>query len=128
MTQPPPLPPEVRAFLGAHIGSVSQLELLLLVHDQPGLRGVDELAAEFYLAPSAFQPWLTAFAAQGLLREQGGLFGPPPPEEPVTQLVAQVADTYARRRVTVSRYVYASRDDPVQRFADAFLLRKDKDL
>lgn len=128
MTSPSPLPAEVMAFLDAQIFSVAQLEVLLLVHEAAGeTLSVAQIAKLSYLPERSILPWLEALAARGILDATGGGFRFSPADESVRQAVSAVAEAYARRRVSVTRHVHASKEDPVQRFADAFRFRKDKD-
>ena len=125
----PALPPEVVAFLDRHIFSVTQLEVLLLVHEAvPQARSVPELSRCAHVPERSLRPWLEAFVERGLLARDGAdgyrSADLPPPERAVLDAVA---DCYVRRRVSLSRHVYASSEDPARRFADAFRFRKDKD-
>lgn len=114
-------------FLDAEIFSVPQLEVLLLVHGAGGRPlSVEDVARDFYLPGTAFGPWLAAFAGRGLLVAEGDCYRALPSEDAKVGLLCEVAETYARRRVTVTRHIYAAKSDPARRFADAFRLRKDK--
>ena len=126
MTAPPPLPDSVTAFLDAEVFSVPQLEVLLLVHGTAEPRTVDDIAGEFYLPASVIGPWLVDLAGRGLLRATDGRYAGLPEDDPARSRISEVAECYAKRRVSVTRHVYASNEDPVRRFADAFRLRKDK--
>lgn len=123
------LPPEVVAFLDEHIFSVTQLEVLLLAREAPpeGYAAA-ELARLARVPERSLTPWLDAFAERGLLVRGGdGRYGPAALEPERSATVSAVADCFARRRVTLSRHVYASGEDPALRFADAFRFRRDKD-
>lgn len=121
------LPATVRGFLDQHIFSASQLEVLLLLHERTGQAlTAGDVSRELRLPVSALTPWLEAFAARGLLEvEDSGAFCFRPADDDVRDAVGQVAQAYARRRTTVSRYLYARGQDPLTRFADAFRLRRD---
>ncbi len=126
MTEPEPLEPAVSSFLDEHVFSVAQLELLLLVREAGGEpRGVEALARDMYLPASSIVPWLDALTRRGLLRREGDGYAFAPADEDLRETMTQVADAYARRRVTVTRHVYRSKEDPAQRFSDAFRWRKD---
>lgn len=128
MTGPEPLPPAVVAFLDEQIFSVAQLEVLLLVRAAAGETvGVDDVARESYLPAKSIQPWLDALVGRGLLEAVGGGYRFAPAEASLRETLDQVADCYARRRVTLTRHVYTSKEDPAQRFSDAFLFRRDRD-
>ena len=128
MTGPDPLPPTVVAFLDEQIFSVAQLEVLLLVRAADGESiSLDDVARESYLPAKSIQPWLDALVGRGLLESVDGAYRFAPAEESLRETLDQVADCYARRRVTLTRHVYTSKEDPAQRFSDAFLFRKDRD-
>lgn len=123
------LPPEVVAFLDEHIFSVTQLEVLLLAREAPpeGYAAA-ELARLARVPERSLTPWLDAFAERGLLVRSGdGRYAPAALEPERAATLSAVAECFARRRVTLSRHVYASGEDPALRFADAFRFRRDKD-
>ena len=122
------LPPDVVAFLDEHIFSVTQLEVLLLACEATG-EGytADELSRLARVPERSLTPWLDAFVERDLLTCTDGRYGPADLEPERAATLAAVADCFARRRVTLSRHVYASGEDPALRFADAFRFRKDKD-
>lgn len=119
------LSPEVTDFVDAHISSVPQLQALLLVHEA-GAEGATAagLAAELRLTERVVAAWLAHFVRRRVVSAEDGVFRCCPPGAP--GVVAEVADAYARRPVTVSRYIYAA-NGPARRFADAFLFRDDRD-
>ncbi len=126
----PALPPAVVAFLDEHIFSVTQLEVLLLVHElAPERRTAAELGRAVHLPERSITPWLDAFVERGLLtRDASGGYRSAPLDRAARTVLEAVADCYVRRRVSLSRHVYASREDPARRFADAFRFRKDSTL
>lgn len=125
----PALPPEVLQFLDEHIFSVTQLEVLLLVREADAEpRTARELGRQAYLSESAVSPWLEAFVERGLVeRDEAGGYRAAPLDDEGEAVLEAVSNCYMRRRVTLSRHVYAVREDPARRFADAFRFRKDKD-
>ena len=121
------LPATVRAFLDEHIFSASQLEVLLLLRATPTTElTLDELARRTALPQSSLGPWLDAFVSRGLLRRSGEAYQYVPASRTLAAVVDDVADVYARRKTTVTRYIYASTSDPLVRFADAFRFRRDE--
>ena len=123
----PALPPEVVAFLDEHIFSVTQLEVLLMVHElAPESITVEQLSRSAHLPERSIRPWLDAFVERGLLARDASDGYRSAELEPSTQAsLDAVADCYVKRRVSLSRHVYTSREDPARRFADAFRFRKD---
>lgn len=120
------LPADVRAFLDSHIFSASQLEVLLLLHAEPGRgRTLAEVGKQMRLPSSSIGPWLDAFVYRELITRDGDHYLWQPGDGSATPVLDEVADSYARRRTTVERYLYARGQDPLTRFADAFRFRRD---
>lgn len=127
MTQNNGLPPDVVTFLGDHIASLAQLEIVLLVREQ----GERMTAAAIGRALCIDEGWagaeLHALATRGLLAEDPG-----PPitfrvasDPSLGDTLAAVAEAYAQRRVTIVSLILAKPTDTVRVFADAFRLRKE---
>jgi hypothetical protein len=119
------LPEPVRAFLDANIFSASQLEVLLLLRERGAQKSrLSEISRVTALPQSSIGPWLDAFVSRGLLGREDDLYWFSPADAGVERLLDEVADTWRRRKTTVTRYIYASTQDPLIRFADAFRLRR----
>jgi hypothetical protein len=119
------LPPPVRSFLDTHIFSASQLEVLLLLRDRGESRlTLAEVARRTAMPQSSLGPWLDAFVSRGLLGRDGDDYWYAPASSELAADVDAVADTWSRRKPTVTRYIYASTEDPLVRFADAFRIRR----
>jgi hypothetical protein len=123
------LPPAVRQFLARYIRSVEQLEVLLLMHDQPHRAWS---AADVYgvirSSEASIATRLDAFAGEGFLAVEKG---PPqtyrfaPQSTDLSSAVSETATAYKTWRIRVVEAIFAPPSDPVQSFADAFRLRKD---
>src|SRR6478735_11513494 len=120
------VPEEVRRFLLGAIPSVPHLEALLLLHADPA-RGWDApgLGARLYLDAGRAGQLLADLARAGLAVVTAGSFRFAPSEASLVAVVDAVARTYGRHLVEVAELIHAARDHKAQRFADAFLLRKD---
>ncbi len=119
------LPQSVRDFLDANIFSASQLEVLLLLRDSGAARcRLSEISRQTALPQSSLGPWLDAFVSRGLLSREDDLYWFAPQDAGTAQVVGEVAEAWRRRKTTVTRYIYASTQDPLIRFADAFRLRR----
>ena len=126
-SQVPPLPPRVVAFVQAHVSSMLQLEaLLLVVETGRRARSARDLSAEMYLPEATVERWLAEYASLGFCtRDEDGGYRVPDDAD-IYELLAEVADTYVRRKVSISRLVFgALTEDPKIKLADAFRLRRD---
>jgi predicted transcriptional regulator len=125
---PDSLPDDVQRFLSEQVGSIAQLELLLLLHGQPAKSWtVEEAAKSLYTAASMTQPLLDNLVAAGLIARQANpgadyRYAPASPE--LGKLVEDLARLYRERRVTVINAIYSAPTKKLQNFADAFRIRK----
>ena len=120
--------PHVRAFVADHVDSVMALETLLLLAADPGRRWTGaSLAQHLRIGAGWAAGQLQAFAGSGLAAADalGAEFWYAPRTPELLQTVADLAQTYADRRVTVVSLVFEKPVDPVRRFADSFRIRKD---
>ena len=128
------IPENVRSFILGHIGSVEMLNVLMLLFKQPDRTWTaNEIGQELRTNEWSADLQLQALAARQLVRASTDR----PPRyhadrQHATE-VASVARTYEERRVAMITLIYSRPDDvvdepvdPVQAFADAFKLRKDK--
>lgn len=124
------IPADVQRFIADHIDAAEQLEVLLLLHRQPGTAlDAEAVAAAVYTVAPAAERRLEALTAKGMLAADRS--GPRPAwryaprDETMAASVDALADSYRRNRVEVINLVYARPADPLRSFADAFKLRKD---
>lgn len=123
-----PLPPRVETFLAEHIFSANQLDVLLLLRSADGRpRTAQDVSQELRLPVGSIAPWLDAFVSRGLLVREADLYRYAPADPVSADDLTQVADSYTRRRVSVTRRIHSSGQDPLVRFADAFRLRRDRE-
>jgi predicted transcriptional regulator len=118
----------VRRFIGEHIRSVVELEVLLLMHSDSGRTwSAGELSEQMRVDAEWTQRELLELTRRGLVRQTGDV----PPKyiyesaSPDHATVEELAETYAQRRVSVISLIFAKPSDPIQSFADAFKLRKE---
>lgn len=125
------LPGEVRRLITHHIESVEQLEILLLLYQQPERTWSREaVARELRLAPGSAAERLEGMLQDGLLRRQGdgqGEYQYAPRSPELDEAVRGLAAEYTLRRVTVINLIYSKPIDRIRTFADAFRLKKDDD-
>jgi hypothetical protein len=121
---------DLRDFIVNEIGSIAQLELLLLLcKDSEREWTADEAARALYTAKDAMATLLEGFRARGFVWATNSApvryrFNDKPAER--AQLIADIAQLYETRRVTVINLIYAGPVNKLQSFADAFRLRKPK--
>lgn len=122
----PGLPPRVAQFIARNIDSIEKLEVLLLLRARvPDGFSAARVAAELRIAEGSARARLQDLAARGLARAQG-----PTPEYVYPQGgdpeqdadVAQLAEAYAQRRVSVISFIFSNPQDKLRGFADAFRL------
>jgi hypothetical protein len=126
------IPEEILKFLGEHIESVEQLEILRILGEHPDREwNAATLQAEVQTKPQVLASHLTALESRGLLtggkREADSYWkhGARTPE--LAALVSRLLELYRQRPVTLINLVYAKAKDPLQAFADAFRIRKKED-
>jgi hypothetical protein len=124
------VPAPLRSFIADHIGSLVQLELLLLLAADPQRDwNADEAAKALFVAPDATYGFLEAMRAHGLcaVREADNsryFFSPADPSG--TELVHSLAELYKQRRLTVTELIFKGPVEKYQTFANAFRFRRDK--
>jgi predicted ArsR family transcriptional regulator len=127
---PADLPDDLRRFIAEHLGSIVQLELLLLLAADAGKPwSAEEAAKALYVSPEATLGFLEQMRTQGLCQVESGdpmryRFAPARPEH--EQLTRDLAAVYKERRLTIINLIYASPVQKFQSFADAFRLRKNQ--
>jgi DNA-binding IclR family transcriptional regulator len=104
---------DVTAFLDAHIDSIPQLEILLLLHEgRPAAWSVEQIAARVYVEPSHVQPLLRGLQSRGLVEHHPA--------------VERLVRLYRTDLIGVTRYVHAKASRSVLDFARAFDFKKDR--
>jgi predicted ArsR family transcriptional regulator len=122
--------PEVRAFIADHLGSVVQLETLLMLHAAPERAWTaDDVASSLKIDPAWAEAQLAMLRDDGLAQADAGApkqFRYAPHNDATRAAVDALAITYAERRVTVISLIFSKPADNLKAFSDAFRLRKDK--
>jgi len=119
-----PITDEVRAFIHAHIHSVEQLEVLLLLRrERSRLFTGDEVARELRVHPASAGRWLEDLAARRLAMRDRDRFQFSPEGPALDRDVNALAAAYADARVAVIQLIFSKPTDAVRSFADAFKLK-----
>ena len=119
------IPPDVEAFISEWIGSIVELELLLLLAEAPEKSWeAESVARQLYVTPKSVEAILERMTARGLLARatEGCRFAPVRSE--LIGTVKSLREEYSRRRLRVMEWIYAGPTEKYQSFADAFRLRK----
>ena len=125
----PDFPDELRAFIQQTIPSVDAAELLLLlaVHpDRPYQVGeVINSLRPTVISEAAARGYLQHFQSRGLVTQEANeSFRYAPASAELDGFVRALTRVYNERPVTLVRIIYASRDEKIRSFADAFRLKK----
>jgi hypothetical protein len=123
-----PIPPAVHAFLLKNIDSIGELEALLLLRAEPGIRWTLSLVAQrLYITEAAAGHLLAHLMSQRLVVQKGGEvpeFRYHPESAELEALVADTCEIYARHLVPVTNLIHSKGRTRIQEFADAFKLRR----
>ena len=120
-----PVTDEVRAFIQAHIQSVEQLEVLLLLRrERSRLFSGDDAARELRVHPSSASRWLEDLAARRLVVRDSERFRYGPDGPQLERDINGLAVAYADARVAVIQQIFSKPTDTLRSFADAFRLKK----
>jgi DNA-binding MarR family transcriptional regulator len=123
-------PAEIEQFIGQHIESLAQLEMLLLLR-QGSARSWSsfDLARQLYVTPDVCTGIIADLERRGfvlrdaadnnLIRYRSG-------GAEFDQLIDQLAALYQQRRVAVITLIYSKPVKKVQTFADAFRIRREQ--
>ena len=119
--------PEVQRFVAEHIDSAEKLEILLLLHREPGKQWTaQDVSQAIYTVPASAVMRLEALVADGFASSSGGAdprYSFAPASDDLRKQVDLLAVEYQKDRVSVIKLIFARPPDPLQSFADAFRLR-----
>jgi hypothetical protein len=123
------IPEDVRAFIGAHVDSVEQLEVLLLLRRTAGREwSAAEVSEELRTSPGSAANRLADLAAHGLITARSSadpLYRYEPRDERLDATLDALGRAYADRRVRVIGMIFEKPIDRIRSFADAFRLWKE---
>ena len=123
------IPENVRQFLSQYIGTVNDLEVLLMLMQMRREWTALEVGERMYLDEDAARAVLSGLVASGLVErgEAAPLRYHYRATENTDAVIQSLASTYARMRVRVIELIYQSSNRTIQSFADAFKIKKDKE-
>lgn len=118
----------VRRFIADNINSVAQLEVLLLLRQDPQRAwNAEDVARSLYSGQTLIAAHLADWESRGFFAaapDQPGCFRYAPASPELDALADGLAEAYKVRRVSVITAIYSRPVDKVRTFADAFRLRK----
>ena len=121
------LPSEIESFIASCINSVEQVEILLTLRADRSRRWtVEELKRGLHSSTHSVQLRLQGLVACGLVAGEGNLYTYAASKQ-IDELVRRFVELYAHRRTAVIEQIFSKAANPMQSFADSFLLRKQSD-
>jgi hypothetical protein len=122
------IPEDVRAFLGARIRSVGELEVLLLLHRHPDRWWTaDQVNRELRTSLQSALQCLDAMRHAALAEEKKDgerSFRFRAADEDIARIVRVLRDLFRDRMASIVDIIYVPRQDSIRDFADAFRLTK----
>ncbi len=124
---PRPISPEVRHFVLERIHSVAQLELLLMLHRDPTVEWTAEAAGREMRYPADWAAAeLLGLRRAGLVGARGRAYRYRT-RSALAHVVDELAETFSRRRSTVTALIFSGTGNDVQCFSDAFRVPRKED-
>jgi len=115
-----------------HIDSIEKLEVLLLLRNRAERPWTaSEVALELRITEASSATRLEELASSGLLvctREEPTGYRFSPAHSDDVRAISELAAAYSERRVSVITFIFSKPQERVRGFADAFLLRKKRDV
>lgn len=122
------IPGDIAEFLGRHIDSVVQLEILLLAFKSPNrVLVTGEVAHELRIDPSWTEAALTKLVSAGALQKRDPGFRFAANNHPMFRTISDLAALYETRRVSIISLIFSKPADPIRQFTDAFRFRKENE-
>jgi hypothetical protein len=116
------IPTPVRDLIARHVDSAQQVEILLLLAEDPDRPWTaDAVARALRIAPGPCTVWLERFSAAALIdrSDEGFTYA--------RGRVDTLLEYYATRRLAVLDLIYSKPNPAIQSFADAFRMRDDEE-
>jgi hypothetical protein len=119
---------QVREFLTRYIASIEQLEILCILSEQHHKSwSVTAIFQQIQSSEKSILNCLAKFRDAGLVvLAEEGTYRFSPKDTGSFETVQAVAKAYRERRISVTEFIYKKPSDPIQDFARAFRLRKEK--
>jgi hypothetical protein len=117
----------VRAFIAAHVNSVEQVEVLILLLRSPQKSWTPkEVADELRTSPDSALDRLEDLTKRGcLVRDADQRYRYGPKDAELSRVTSDLAVAYEERRYTIIQMIFSKPVDHIRTFANAFRLRKE---
>lgn len=123
---PDAIPEDIQQFILLHIDSIAQWEALLLMRGNPQIEWTsDTMAQRLYISGPEALALLRYLAGQGFLIQAHTHYRYQPKSHDTEHLIDRAAMLYARSLVPITHLIHSKPKTKVQKFADAFRIRKD---
>ena len=121
------LPEAVRKFIARHIHTLEQLEILLLLIENPRAWSDQDVAAALRTAPESARARLSRLLGDGLVSVTSGSapkYQFKPRTDALDRDARALVQCYRERRVAVITQIFAPEGGRAALFADAFRIKK----
>jgi hypothetical protein len=120
------IPADVRQFIFENIDSVVQLEGLLLLRASPGVKqSSNNVAERLYVPEAEVENLLNQLVERNLIQKDGQGFYFYDPATPRAPEIEKFAAIYKQYLLPVTNFIHSKSRSRIQKFADAFRIRKD---
>jgi hypothetical protein len=124
------IPSDIARFILKHIDSIAQLEALLLLRSEPQRAwSLEALAKRLYISEKQTEEIVSELCNDSFLivkAQKPRRYQYQPNSVELGNLIDRLAETYAKHLVRVTGLIHSKPKNRVQKFADAFRLRKDE--
>jgi hypothetical protein len=118
------IPDDVRQFIFEHVDSVTQLEVLFLLHNHTEREfDAEDVAKELRANIGACSKYLEALTSMGLLKGSDGSYHYEPDSPELNTVIKHLIDSYKIRPHKLMELIF-SNSKKARNFADAFNLSK----
>ncbi|MBI3964713.1 MAG: hypothetical protein HY329_03675 [Chloroflexi bacterium] len=123
------IPEDVKRLISDRIDSVAQLEAIVLLHASPEQEWrLETVASRLYVSPRDATELLAILRQRGLLVASGDtevVYRYGPSSDELARTVDRLVETYKQRLIPITKLIHSKPSRNVQRFADAFIMRRD---
>lgn len=121
------IPDDIHEFILQHLNSIAELEALLLLWRDSGQDwDVASLARRLYISEAETCHVIQQLRAQNLVEENNGFYRYWRSSEALGMIVDRLAQLYTTHLIPITNLIHSKAPRRIQKFADAFDLRKRK--